>query len=494
MNDAPKSRVHWPQISLRGLLALVALIGIGISCVLRWDVSARRQHEAVAILNSSFIEYEDHRDPTDDAPGLVKLLPGIFYFDHFYKVIDLSLSEADDDQMRLLEDLPDLESLCLFSAPQCSDAGLARIKSLKRLKQLDLFDVPGLNNRTLAVIGSVKGLQHLRLECGNKVSDAGLAHLSRLHKLKSLTLKCGLGVTDRGLATLANLSSLEQLGLDLDNASNVTVELIDLSWFDVSYDKPIRGRSLARLGALKRLTSLGINGNAALNDECLSHLPEIPGLKSLRIQATTGLTDSAVAHLAELKVIQTLILDCGSGRETDAGVASLARLSGLKKLAFALGPAVSDVGLATLNSCPNLQRLKLHLNNRITGDGLARLERLKYLELDHKTRSDDAPPIRLRLPAKLDDLVVHGGAGLTDEDLDAVAALSELRRLDLFWCEKVSDGGLDHLKALSQLKELGIHWCARTTDAKVAELRTSLPNCKITVSSGGGSFGFWNRF
>ena len=130
----------------------------------------------------------------------------------------------------------------------------------------------------------------------------------------------------------------------------------------------------------------------------------------------------------------------------------------------------------------------------MTGDGLARLERLKYLELDFKTRTREAPPIQLGLPSELDDLVIHGGVGLTDDDLNAVAALHGLHQLDLFWCENVSDKGLEHLKTLAQLNDLGIHWCTGTTRTKAAELRNSLPNCKISVLTGGGEFRIWNRF
>ena len=89
-----------------------------------------------------------------------------------------------------------------------------------------------------------------------------------------------------------------------------------------------------------------MNGRAALNDECLSHLSEIPGLTSLSIQATTSLTDGATASLGKLKSLQTLILTSEGGPETDAGMANLAGLSNLRKLEIALGAGVSDVGLA----------------------------------------------------------------------------------------------------------------------------------------------------
>ena len=247
MSGLLKTRVRWLRFSLRSLILCVTVAGVALMLSLRWYDKGRRQHEAVVALASNIcntIWYEKQRDPETDSIPVPQFLSGLLSFDHFYKVVDVSLNEANDDQMRLLKDFPDLEKLCLWSTSQCTDAGFAEIKSFKRLKVLDLFVVSGVNDRTLEVIGSMKDLQHLRLGCGNNVSDAGVAHLSRLHGLRSLRLQCGLGVTDRGLAFLSDLSNLERLELDLDDATNVTLELVDLSWLNVSFDRPIRGHAL----------------------------------------------------------------------------------------------------------------------------------------------------------------------------------------------------------------------------------------------------------
>ena len=480
---APKPRRRWVRFSLRALLLLVTVSGIVFAFFLRWHEKAIRQRDSVLALSSdgsNQIYYENGRDPEFNAPPVPQRFRGLLDFHHFYSVVDVSLSNANDHQMRMLENFPDLESLCLISASQCTGAGFARLRSMEHLKRLELFDIPCLDDQALAVVTSLDGLEYLSVECGDKVSDAGLARLSRLTNLRSLRLKRGLMVTDRGLAALAKLSSLEHLNLDLDDA--------------VPRDRQIRGHALSRLGELTRLTTLEIDGNAALNDECLSNLRRISGLTSLTIKATAGLTDRAAAYLAESKALQTLILVSKRGRQTNAGMASLAELSGLKKLEIALGPSVTDDGLAALNACPKLQRLKLHLNDRVTGEGLAAFGNLRYLELDFKAKSADAPPTRLRLPTELEDLVIHGYAGLSDDELSVLVALNKLHQLDLFWCEKASDKALMHLRSLTQLSQLGIYWCDRVTDAGIAGLRTALPNCNITVSKGSGTFVFWSRF
>jgi hypothetical protein len=326
------------------------------------------------------------------------------------------------------------------------------------------------------------------------VTDAGLAKLAGLSNLKSLTLKCGICISDVGLLQIGNLSTLEDLNLDLDDPTNATIDLSGLSTLVVAYDRPIRGRALECLGELKRLKSLTLVGDAALSDVAVSRLCELQNLKSVAIKAKVGIADGALAQLGRLTALETLLLDCGSGDETDVGLEKLSGLLKLKKLELRLGPNVSDSGLAHLNDCPNLQRLKLHLNDRVEGDRLATLERLKYLELDYKTRSDDTSSFRLHLPLNVEDLVVHGPTGLTNEDLAGLASLAKLGQLDLFWCNQITDEGFENLKRLSQLKQLGIHWCGQSPNTGPPSLGPSLPSCKISISTGGGSFGFWNRF
>ena len=73
---------------------------------------------------------------------------------------------------------------------------------------------------------------------------------------------------------------------------------------------------------------------------------------------------------------------------------------------------------------------------------------MQYLELDYESRSQDAPPVQLRLPIDLEDVVIDNGAGLTDRDMNAFITLNRLQRLDLFLCDNVSGAGLQRLKAL----------------------------------------------
>tara|TARA_B100001123_G_scaffold326451_1_gene367137 strand:+ start:303 stop:452 length:150 start_codon:yes stop_codon:yes gene_type:complete len=44
----------------------------------------------------------------------------------------------------------------------------------------------------------------------------------------------------------------------------------------------------------------------------------------------------------------------------------------------------------------------------------------------------------------------------------------------------ITDAGLVHLKGLTKLEMLRLSFCRKVTDAGSAELKTGLPNCKIS--------------
>lgn len=442
-----------------------------------------RQHAAVRILehNSPYsVFYENGRDPSTDPLPVPQFLRGLFEFDHFYSVVDASLHQATDDQMGALVDLPNLESLGLFNASECTEAGLSQIGCLWKLKQLDLFEAPALDDGTMESICSIAGLAGLKFRCGDRVTDSGLAQLARLPKLKGLDLDCGPQITNAGLAVLGRLSNLEGLSLELDANSEP--------------EQPERAYNLAFLGDLKHLRRLSVSGDEAVADTTLSGLIKIPGLQSLAITAKRGITDTSLAHLAALPALEALYLDCSSGNETDRGLAKLAAAPKLRKLEIRLGPDVSDPGIEQLNSYPSLRRIKLHLNDRVTGATIGNLLKLEYLDLDFKSRSAEAPPFQLALPTDLEDLVIHGANGPFDNELAVLKALAKLHNLDLFWCGGVTDDGLKHIQRLPQLKHLTIGWCGQVTDKGISDLRASLPNCEVYAPKGGGAFGLEDRF
>jgi len=118
-----------------------------------------------------------------------------------------------------------------------------------------------------------------------------------------------------------------------------------------------------------------------------------------------------------------------------------------------VGPDIGDAEIESLKAFVHLQSLSL-CSDRVTDSGLAHLPALRNLQ-------------------KLD----LTGTSVTDKGAAKLEKLVTLQDLDLSYT-KITDSGLRHLAGLTRLKVL---WLVNTqvTDAGVAELRKSLPNCRI---------------
>ena len=80
---------------------------------------------------------------------------------------------------------------------------------------------------------------------------------------------------------------------------------------------------------------------------------------------------------------------------------------------------------------------------------------------------------------KNEEVAEFSGDYKTDADLRQLTGMSELERLDLIGCAKITDAGLVHLKDLTNLEHLVLSFCENITDSGIAELQKALPNCVI---------------
>ena len=122
---------------------------------------------------------------------------------------------------------------------------------------------------------------------------------------------------------------------------------------------------------------------------------------------------------------------------TDAGLAHLAGLTGLRRLTLSRNPAVTDAGLAHLGGLTALEALSLR-RTYIRGDGLVhlrRLTRLRTLELDAST--------------------------LTNRGLEHLGTLTQLRAI------RLSRHGWTQSRGF--------------TEDALSALRSALPHCDIVV-------------
>jgi hypothetical protein len=275
----------------------------------------------------------------------------------------------------------------------------------------------------------------------------------------------------KNLRSLPGLKSLSLInagieGLDLDILAGTPLEAIEL------LQLPTTDRTFAGLGKLKGLRSIAVQGAGATNAG-LAHLAGLRGLKFLAVRKCPAISDEGLKYIVGLPELEELHLG-----ETGATTACLARLSGMKKLkSLGLGGApIKDDDLQHLARFPALEGV-IFAENRIGPEGLAHITkatRLKSLKLINVNLGDDG--LKLLAPLKkLEQLNISRNFALTD--LRHLPALPELQTLDLNQCSKVGDEGIEALKSLPKLSNLYLRETA-ITDAAIERLK----GCKALVS------------
>jgi hypothetical protein len=201
------------RFSVRGLLALVLVIGAGLGWIVR---SARIQREAVAAIvrDGGWVLYDWQEtygnrvargEPS--TPRWLAERVGLDYSGHVTAVGIFSSSAPTDPLLAHVGRLTGLRSLSLARS-NVTDAGLAHLRGLTDLPVLYLGKTQ-VTDAGLAHLTELKQLAELDLD-GTQVTDAGLAHLKGLTKLSSLKIS-GTQVTDAGLAHLKSLRKLSLL-------------------------------------------------------------------------------------------------------------------------------------------------------------------------------------------------------------------------------------------------------------------------------------------
>ena len=225
-----------------------------------------------------------------------------------------------------------------------------------------------------------------------------LVHLPNLEELRFEDEK----TTDEDLAVIAKLSNLKQLDL---------------------HSEVITDAGISKLVCLTKLESLTFWGSPLLTDECCRSLGQIKSLRCLHFGSTENFTVKGLKLLEGLKELQ----ECNFGR---------------------IG---GDEGLALISGFTKLQELNVGGNDAVTTKGIACLTKLVAL------RS-----------------LTIGYVPVNDECLREVGKIKSLERLYLNELAITNDG-LRHLSGLSNLKFLEIYNSEKVTDAGLKELQSKLP-------------------
>jgi hypothetical protein len=188
--------------------------------------------------------------------------------------------------------------------------------------------------------------------------------------------------------------------------------------------------------------------------ECVGRLS---ALTSLDLSECADLLDSEVRHLSSLTSLQHLELPCVQNECTDECMATLGGLVSLRNLCMAGVTEVTDDGIAQIAGLTNMQTMFVVNCRFLTGrafevyGGMTGLMDLKIAEED-------------------------GGsdAGVFDEHLSHLSALTRLTILVMEGCMGLTGAGFEHFAGMRDLVELDLAGCLELIDLTGLTALTSL--------------------
>ena len=372
----------------------------------------------------------------------------------------VSIHDEDDDSvMNRLAELPGLTEIHLNHTQGLTLVGLESLANCKSLIKLSMNgigrpanpDSKWTSDEALFAISKIATLEHLQAnDCG--ISDAGLEHLASLKQLEFLSLRQNQ-IKGDGLKSLAGLKKLKSL----DFGCHVSSAIYGKNEITDEHIKHIEG--------LQQLIYLGIEG---LN--VTAHKLNFPRLRSLTLGSAFKpklLDNKALGNLLRYKDLRHLTVK--SDTVTDAGIALISNLKTLGSLELHCR-SVTDNGIATITGLP-LTHLELR-RVELTDEGLRHISTIKTLE-------------RISIFAGMDRTTVEG-----------FQQFKSLPKLDTLWLHgfrgKHDYRGFGELK---QLRSLFFEMAdlANWTQLDLDQLGESLPNARVNLGTGGGTYGPKNQ-
>jgi hypothetical protein len=207
---------------------------------------------------------------------------------------------------------------------------------------------------------------------------------------------------------------------------------------------------LERLSGLTTLRRLDL-ANCAIQGEGLKHIAGLRGLRELNL-TLTPVSDSALQHLSGLTELRFLGL--ASTQCTGTGFVHLKELRKLENVNFHFTP-LNDAGLHAISQLPISDRLWF-AHTHFTDDGaksLAALTKLKRCGIGSQEKQSSGEAVAALVKLPLEDLALLDNQA-TPAGLAHAAKIVTLRRLDASYAPTVGDDSLKALAEMSQLEEL----------------------------------------
>jgi hypothetical protein len=207
----------------------------------------------------------------------------------------------------------------------------------------------------------------------------------------------------------------------------------------------------------------------------------IPGVPA----TLPGTVDTPGASAGPLKIIETpeiarlRAVGLRLPFQWQSGTHELKNESFYPQMVFPNGNKLTDAELPLLLKFPNLRELICEYS-QISDAGMetiGQLKQLTWLDLTGGVQGvTNKGMVHLKNLTQLQRLAILG-SGITDEGVASLSELTNLKVIDLT-STNLTDSSLQHFRGLKNLQELYVH-NTRITPSGIAELKKSLPNCKI---------------
>ena len=441
----------------------------------RQPMSPRDWDTLIGIMRERGLTSLDARNMMDDA-ALATLASAVPHA----TVLKLHGSDRlTDEGLKHLAAFRELEEIDLggWKSPM-TDAGFAALRGLPRLRTINswwsrrltdagvkptLAACPALEDASFGgtflgdhLIEALAGKPGVwRLFCGDGVTDAGLARLRdipRLRRWHGGDRRYSLLEFDAGPTYVAIKGPFTSAGLR-SLAALEGLFALNVHWTS-------SGTTSGDLGLLAPLANLGflaIDGDLC-DDEAMRQIGRLPALRMLLAQEPAA-GDEGFSALSESRTLEYLW-----GREcprlSGRGFTAMASMPSLKGLAVSL-KHVDDASLSALPRFPSLVEL-MPMDVQDEGfrhvGGCTRLEHLwcMYCQETGDAATEHAAGLGLKT-------YYAGNTKMTDRSLDLLSRMTSLERIQLHYCQRVTDRGVRLLAQLPHLRELSIEGSRNVT-------------------------------
>jgi hypothetical protein len=224
---------------------------------------------------------------TSDALGVLRELPSLGFLGCEGKL-------CDDTAMRHIATIPNLRVLQAQGAV-ATDDGFAALAKSRTLEAIWGRENPNLHGRGFAALAEMPALTSLAVSCKH-VDDVALSLLPRFPKLTWLV---PIDVSDDGFEHVGRCERLEKLTCMYcrDTGDRATEQLAELKKLRYYYagQTQITDRSLEILGGMSTLEEVELSACNSISNDGLAHVAKLPRLRKVAFDATPRVSRAALA-------------------------------------------------------------------------------------------------------------------------------------------------------------------------------------------------------